>query len=175
MHQSAKPRICAIKVHYQARFQRRKSPKREILPPPPFSETQKSQKKLKKKKSCRKGDYTLCSHNVSQTIRIFHILERNILKTKGGKSGMILLSARPQYVQKWNSISERPGRSLGPDIMGLDPMKRSILCGTVLQGEMIKSLIQLEIAWGAISPRLDFRRETMRRDLPRLRSDVLEK
>ena len=49
---------------------------------------------------------------------------------------MILPSARPNYVQKWNSTSERPGRSLGPDIMGLDLMKRSILCGTVLQGEM---------------------------------------
>ena len=49
---------------------------------------------------------------------------------------MILPGARPHDVQEWNSTSEGPGRSLCPNIMCLNPMKRCILCGTVFKGEM---------------------------------------
>ena len=55
---------------------------------------------------------------------------------KGCESGMTLPRARSHDVQEWDSTSKGPGSSLCPDIMSLHTMKRCILLGTVLKGEM---------------------------------------
>ena len=115
--------------------QKRKSPKKEY-PPPPFLRLRSLRKDQEKGRSSRKGDYTLCSHNISQSIGILEILESHIPKVEGCKSGMALPRAGSHDVKEWDSTLKGPGRSLCPDIMSLDTMKRCILCGTVLKGEM---------------------------------------
>ena len=110
------------------------SPQKGI--PPTFLRLRNLRKAQEKRRSSRKGDYTLCGHNISQSIRILQILERHIPKVKGCESGMTLPRARSHDIQEWDSTSEGPGSSLCPNIMSLNTMKRCILCGTVLKGEM---------------------------------------
>ena len=122
------------KVHYQARSPKKEVPKKGI--PPTFLRLRSLRKDQEKGRSSRKGDYMLCSHNIPQSIGILEILESNILKVEGCKSGMTLPRARSHDVQEWDSTPKGPGSSLCPDIMSLDTMERCILCGTVVKGEM---------------------------------------
>ena len=124
----SKPRRCAKSTLPSTVPKKRKSPKKEY-PPPLFKDQEKG-------RSSRKGDYTLCSHNISQSIGILEILESYIPKVEGCKSGMALPRAGSHDVKEWDSTLKGPGCSLCPDIMSLDTMKRCILCGTVLKGEM---------------------------------------
>ena len=126
------------KVHYQAQSPPKKEvPKKGIPPPPPpFLRLRSPRKDQEKGRSSRKGDYTLCSHNISQSIGILKILESHIPKVEGCKGGMALPRAGSHDIKEWNSTLKGPGRSLCPYIMSLDTMKRCILSGTVLKGEM---------------------------------------
>ena len=129
----SKPRRCA-KSTLQSTVPKKGSPQKGNTPPP-FLRLRSLRNDQEKGRSSRKGDYTLCSHNIPQSIGILEILESYIPKVEGCKSGMALPRARSHDVQEWDS-TKGPGSSLCPDIMSLDTMKRCILCGTVLKGEM---------------------------------------
>ena len=129
----SKPRRCA-KSTLPSTVPKKGSPQKGNTPP--FLRLRSLRKDQEKGRSSRKGDYTLSSHNISQSIGILEILESHIPKVEGCKSGMTLPRARSHDVQEWDSTPKGPGSSLCPDIMSLDTMKRCILCGTVLKGEM---------------------------------------